>query len=296
MFSTITPRLGAGAVARAVLRHPAAVHIPVPAPRSVIPAATTTVVMAMPCRYAGHNKWSKIRHKKGDADTKRALQFSRLGREMIAAVKSGGGSIDPAVNNKLGALLTKARAINMPKASIDAALKKAQGPDASNLVAVTYEGSALGTAFIVEAVTDNSNRTVKNVKAALTKVGGSMSSVAFMFSRKGVITVTAPADVASKDAALEKVLDAALEAGAEDVQPANEDESEYAVLTEFTAMYQVSNALRESGLQVTSVEGSYIVNEDYTVTAEGEREAELGKLIDKLEEMDDVVRVYTNLE
>ncbi|KNE71448.1 YebC/PmpR family DNA-binding regulatory protein [Allomyces macrogynus ATCC 38327] len=289
-------RAVARAVARAALCRPTAVHLPVPAPRAVIPGATTAVIMAMPCRYAGHNKWSKIRHKKGDADTKRALQFSRLGREMIAAVKSGGGSIDPAVNNKLGALLTKARAINMPKASIDAALKKAQGPDASNLVAITYEGSALGTAFIVEAVTDNSNRTVKNIKAALTKVGGSMSSVVFMFLRKGVITVTAPADVASKDAAFEKVLDAALEAGAEDVQAANEDESEYAVLTEFTAMYQVSNALKERGLQVTSVEGSYIVNEDYTVTAEGEREVELGKLIDKLEEMDDVVRVYTNLE
>ncbi|ORZ29824.1 transcriptional regulator-domain-containing protein [Catenaria anguillulae PL171] len=241
---------------------------------------------------AGHNKWSKIRHKKGDTDTKRALMFSRLGREIIAACKSG-GSTDPDANSALASILLRARSHNMPKASIDAAIKKSQGPNAIDLVETLYEGQAHGYAFMVECLSDNSNRAIQNVRKVFTKAGGALGSVAFMFTRRGLVTVGG--DGVNADT----VFEAAVEAGAEDVLSDEQlQDGAVMVVTAFADRHAVAQALAKGhGLQVTSVDSDYAPLDEYKVPMSDDEavQAEVGKVLDALDELDDVVRVHSNI-
>ncbi|KAI9151041.1 hypothetical protein H9P43_009656 [Blastocladiella emersonii ATCC 22665] len=262
---------------RAALRAPPALAAAIATPARAIHAT--------PSLAAGHNKWSKIRHKKGDADTRRALVFSRLGREIINAVKSSGSS-DPSANAALAALLQKARSLNMPKASIESAIKKAQGPDAVTLTSALYEGTAHGFAFVVESLTDNGNRAFQDVRKVFTKADGNLSSVGYMFSRKGLITVAG--------GEFDAVFEDALEAGAEDVE-VGEGEAEWVVTTPFNGMYTTAAALRARGHAVAAIDSAYVPLDDYKVpVATPDAEAALEKMVDQLEALDDVLRVHTN--
>ena len=167
---------------------------------------------------SGHNKWSTIKQKKGKNDAARAKIFTKIGREIIVAVKEG-GSADPTVNSKLRDCIAKAKANNVPNDNIERVIKKAAGDsDSSNYEAVTYEGyGPSGVAVIVEALTDNRNRTAGDVRHYFDKYGGNMGQqgcVSFMFERKGVLVI----EREDLDKTEDEVMEAALEAGAADFE------------------------------------------------------------------------------
>ena len=226
-------------------------------------------------------------HRKGRQDAVRAKLFAKLAREITVAAKSG--LPDPAMNPRLRLAVQAARAENMPKDNIERAIKKAQGNDSENFESVRYEGYAPGgVAIIVEALTDNRNRTGGAVRAAFTKYGGNLGStgsVAHMFDRIGEV-VYAPG-AASADAMLE----AAIEAGAEDVQS---DENGHVVTCAFEDLGSVANALEEKFGQATSVKAIWRPN---VTTQVGEDNAQtIMKLISALEDDDDVQNVFSNFE
>ncbi|HEX7075901.1 MAG TPA: YebC/PmpR family DNA-binding transcriptional regulator [Hyphomicrobiaceae bacterium] len=236
---------------------------------------------------AGHSQFKNIMHRKGRQDAVRAKLFAKLAREITVAAKSG--LPDPAMNPRLRLAVQAARAENMPKDNIERAIKKAQGNDSENFESVRYEGYAPGgVAIIVEALTDNRNRTGGAVRAAFTKYGGNLGStgsVAHMFDRIGEV-VYAPG-AASADAMLE----AAIEAGAEDVQS---DENGHVVTCAFEDLGSVANALEEKFGQATSVKAIWRPN---VTTQVGEDNAQtIMKLISALEDDDDVQNVFSNFE
>lgn len=236
---------------------------------------------------SGHSKWSTIKRKKGAADEKRGKIFSRLAKEISMAARSGG---DPAGNPRLRAVLLAARAENMPKDNIDRAIKKGTG----ELPGVTYEEmryEAYGTggvAVIIDIVTDNKNRTVAEIRHLLMRNGGSMAesgAVSWNFEQKGVITI--PKDACSDDDMLEK----AIEAGAEDVDSSGDV---HEVTTASTDLYSVAKALEGMGLKANSAELTMIPKT--TVKVEGKAVASVLRLIENLEEHDDVQNVYANFD
>ncbi len=235
---------------------------------------------------SGHSKWATIKHAKGAADAKRGQLFTKFIKEISIAARMGGG--DPNANPRLRTAILKARASNMPKDNIERAIKKGTG-ELGNAVfeEKVYEGyGPAGVAILVEVLTDNNNRAAANVRNIFSKTGGNLGatgSVSYMFARKGVIEYDAEA--VSED----EIMDAGLEAGAEDI--VNED-GVITVTTDPNDFATVLEALQAKGYESVSAEVS-MVPDTYTAL-DNEQAAKLQKLIDRLEEDDDVQNVYHN--
>ena len=236
---------------------------------------------------AGHSKWANIQHRKGRQDAVRAKLFSKFSKEITVAAKMG--DPDPEKNPRLRLAIKEAKAQSMPKDNIERAVKKAQGGDAEDYEEIRYEGyGPNGVAVIVEAMTDNRNRTASNVRSTFAKNGGNLGetgSVGFMFERKGEIVY--PASVADHDA----VFEAALEAGAEDVES---DEDGHTIYCAATDLNEVSSAMEAA---LGESEHTKLIWKPTTTTELGlEDMQKLMKLVDALEDDDDVQNVTTNFE
>ncbi len=236
---------------------------------------------------SGHSKWHNIQQKKGKSDAARANVFTKIGREIAVAVKQGGA--DPNSNSKLRDAIAKAKANNMPNDNISRSIKKASGELGSiNYEEMTYEGYGVGgTAFIVQALTDNKNRTAGDVRHLFDKYGGSLGAtgcVSFMFKRKGVIAV-AKSDISEDD-----LMMYALEAGAEDIN--SDDDEVYEVLTAPADFDAVRDELEKNGVKILSAEIDMIPENE--ANPDPQQQETLLKMIDKLEELDDVQNVYHN--
>ncbi len=236
---------------------------------------------------AGHSKWANIQHRKGKQDAARSKLFSKLAKEITVAAKMG--DPDPDKNPRLRLAVKEAKSNSVPKDVIDRAIKKSQGGDAENYDEIRYEGYGPGgIAVIVEAMTDNRNRTASTVRSTFTKSGGNLGetgSVAFMFDRKGEIVY--PASVADADT----VMMAAIEAGAEDVQS---DDDNHVIYCADTDLAEVSNALEPALGE--SMSTKLIWKPNMTTEVDMEGLTKLMKLLDTLEEDDDVQRVTANFE
>ena len=239
---------------------------------------------------SGHSKWSSIKHRKGAADAKRGELFSKLSRAIIVAAKEGGP--DPDGNLALQNAIEKARSYSMPKDNIERAIAKGSGADAdaSSYETVVYEGyGPEGVAVLVEAVTDNRNRTASDVRHAFTKHGGNLGTtgaVAWQFERRGVVLVSA--DGADEDAL---VLTAA-EAGADDVEL---DGSSFVVTSAPESLTPVREALETAGFAVESVELAMVPKTTVAVSDESTARR-IMNLVDGLEETEDVQDVYANFD
>jgi len=239
---------------------------------------------------SGHSKWSSIKHKKGAADAKRGRLFSKLTRAIIVAAKEGGG--DPAANLALQNAIEKARSYSMPKENIERAVAKGagEGGDSAAFEAIVYEGyGPEGVAVIVEALTDNKNRTASEVRHAFTKFGGSLGTagaVAWQFERRGVVVVPA----AGVDE--EELFLAAADGGAEDVQA---DGDVFQVTSATENLSAVREAIEAAGFAIESAELSMVPKT--TVVVEDESAAKsVMRLIEALEDDDDVQEVYANFD
>jgi YebC/PmpR family DNA-binding regulatory protein len=237
---------------------------------------------------SGHSKWSTIKHKKGKADAARGKVFTKIGREIVVAVKLGGP--DPDMNSRLRDVIAKAKAVNMPNDNISRSVKKASGELGSvNYDEITYEGYGTGgSAVIVETMTDNKNRTVGEVRHAFDKCGGSLGttgSVAFQFEKKGVIVI----DAEGRDE--DAVMEDALEAGAEDFS--NEGEA-FEVITSPGDFSAVREALEAKGYEFLSAEMEMVPSN--TVALDEAQTKQFEKMIDMLEDNDDVQNVFHNAE
>ena len=239
---------------------------------------------------SGHSKWSSIKHKKGAADAKRGKLFSKLSRAIIVAAREGGG--DAATNLALSNAIEKARSYSMPKDNIDRAIAKGTGEGADGEVyeTVVYEGYAPdGVAVLLEALTDNRNRTAADVRHAFSKNGGSLGTtgaVAWLFERRGIVLV--PADGVDED----ELMLAAAEGGAEDVEP---DGSSFQVTTDPEALNEVRAALESAGFAIESAEVTMVPKTTIDV-AEESTARKLMNLIEALEDLDDVQEVYANFD
>jgi YebC/PmpR family DNA-binding regulatory protein len=237
---------------------------------------------------AGHSKWAQIKRKKAANDAKRGQMFTKLIREITVAAREGGG--DPDFNPRLRLAVETAKAANMPAENIERAIKRGTGElEGVNYEAVTYEGYGPGgVALYIETLTDNANRTVAEVRHILSKHGGSLGqagSVAWQFDRKGQIYV----DATRYDE--EATMMAALEAGAEDLQ--REDDT-YVITTDVASFHSVQQALREKGIEFEQAELAMVPKTSVRVTgADAQR---LLKLLDALEDADDVQKVHSNAD
>ena len=237
---------------------------------------------------AGHNKWSKIKRKKGVNDAKRSALFTKLIREITVAAKEGGGSVE--FNSRLRLAVETAKTNSMPADNIDRAIKKGTGElEGVSYEEVTYEGYGPGgVALFIECLTDNTNRTVAAVRHALLKQDGSLGtdgSVAWQFERKAQIVIDATRY--SEDA----VFEAAIDAGAEDVTG---DDDEFVVTTEASDFSAVQEALESAGIEWISAELTRIARNEVAVA--GKDAEKLLKLMDMLEELDDVQKVHSNAD
>ena len=236
---------------------------------------------------AGHSHAKNIMFRKGKSDAARSKVFSKLAREITVAAKLG--MPDPAFNSRLRLAVTNARAQSMPRDNIERAIKKASGADGENYEEIRYEGYGPGgIAVIVEALTDNRNRTASNVRSTFDKNGGSLgatNSVAFMFDRVGEIEYPVKAGNA------DKVMEAAIDAGADDVES---DEDGHWIYTSFESLSEVAAALEKSLGEPESVKT--IWRPQNTVPVDAEKGSTLVKLIGLLEDDDDVQNVYSNFE
>jgi YebC/PmpR family DNA-binding regulatory protein len=236
---------------------------------------------------AGHSQYKNIMFRKGKQDKLRSKIFSKLAREITVAAKAG--VPDPAANARLRLAIQNARAENLPKDNIERAIKKASGADAGNYDNVRYEGYGPGgVAIIVEALTDNRNRTASNVRSFFTKFGGNLgesNSVSFMFNRVGEVTY--PAAKASADA----IMDAAIEAGADD---AASDEHGHVIICSFESLNEVSTALAAKFGEAESVK--IVWKPNVMAPVDFEKAETLMKLVDMLDEDDDVQVVFSNAD
>ena len=237
---------------------------------------------------AGHSKWANIKHRKAAQDAKRGKIFTKIIRELTVAARQGGGNVED--NPKLRAIVDKALAANMTRDTINRAIARgAGGEDDSNMEEVTYEGyGAGGIAVLVECLTDNRNRTVAEVRHAFSRHGGNLGtdgSVAYLFERKGQIFFEQGIDE-------EQLMDSALEAGAEDI--VTNDDGSVEVLTEWTGFMAVKDALEAAGLSPAGGEVAMIASTQTELDLAGAEK--IMKLIDHLEDLDDVQNVYTNAD
>lgn len=238
---------------------------------------------------SGHSKWSTIKRKKEKTDNARAKVFTKIGREIAVAVKAGGP--DPAANSKLKDVIAKAKANNVPNDNIDRIIKKAAGEgNADNYEDVVYEGyGPSGIAVIVEALTDNRNRTAADVRHAFDKFGGNMGTsgcVSFMFSRQGVIIIE------KEDIDEDKLMEDALEAGASDFLS---DGDVYEIRTEPNDMGLVRDDLEAKGYKFLSAEVEYIPS-TYTKLTNPDDIQNMGRMLEMFDESDDIQEVYHNWE
>ena len=237
---------------------------------------------------AGHSKWANIKHRKAAQDAKRGKVFTKLIRELVVAAKQGGPAVED--NPRLRAAVDKALGSNMTRDTIDRAIARGAGTgEEDDVEELTYEGYAAGgIAVLVEAMTNNRNRTVAEVRHAFSKRGGNLGtdgSVAYLFSRVGQLTFAPGADE-------EQVMDAALEAGAEDVVTA--DDGSIEVTTAWEDFTAVKDAMEAAGLTPESGEVTMVASTTVPVDASG-AESVMG-LIDALEDLDDVQNVYSNVD
>jgi YebC/PmpR family DNA-binding regulatory protein len=236
---------------------------------------------------AGHSQFKNIMHRKGKQDGIRSKMFSKLAREITVAAKTG--LPDPSMNAALRLAIQNAKAQSMPKDNIDRAIKKASGADAESYDPIRYEGYGPGgTAVIVEALTDNRNRTASNVRSIFSKAGGALGetgSVSFSFDHLGEIVYKSSAGDA------DTVMEAAIEAGADDVVS---DEHGHTIYCAFESMGEVSKALEATLGEAETVKA--IWKPQNTVPVDEEKAQSLMKLIDNLEDDDDVQTVYSNFE
>ena len=237
---------------------------------------------------SGHSKFANIAHKKAANDAAKGKIFTRLGKEIMVAVKEGGPDVNN--NSKLRQVVTKCKAANMPNDTIERAIKKAASTDMSNFESVTYEGyGPNGTAIIVKTLTDNKNRTASNVRNAFTKGSGNVGTpgcVSFMFDEKGQIFVAK--EDCSMDA--DELMMLALDAGAEDFA---EEEESFEILTDPAAFSEVRLKLEEAGIVMAGAEVTMIPQTYVDLTSE-EDIKNIQKTLDLLEEDDDVQDVYHN--
>jgi YebC/PmpR family DNA-binding regulatory protein len=239
---------------------------------------------------SGHSKWSSIKHKKGAADAKRGKLFSKLTRAIIVAAREGGP--DPAANLALQNAIEKARSYSMPKDNIERAIARGSGAgaDTETFEHIVYEGyGPNGVAIIAEALTDNRNRTASDVRHVFTKNEGNLGTtgaVAWLFERRGIVTVDA--DRADEDS----VMLAAAEGGADDV---TQDGSSFEVTTSPEALSSVREALEQAGIEVESAETTMVPKTTIELDDEAAARKTL-RLIDELEELDDVSEVYANFD
>ena len=237
---------------------------------------------------AGHSKWANIKHKKAATDKKRGKIWTKLIREITVAARMGGGEIT--ANPRLRLAVDKGLAANMPKDTIERAIKRgAGGTEGENYDEIRYEGYGPGgTAVIVDCMTDNRNRTASEVRHAFTKLGGNLGtdgSVAYLFSKQGIITYPQGTD---EDA----VMDAALEAGAEDI--ITNDDGSIDVVTAPESFSDVKDAVLAAGLEPENAEVTFSASTNAELD---EKDAEkLLRMVDMLEDLDDVQNVYTNAE
>jgi YebC/PmpR family DNA-binding regulatory protein len=237
---------------------------------------------------AGHSKWKQIKHKKAAADAKRGAAFTKLIKEITIAARQGGG--DPAGNARLRTAIDAAKAGNMPNDNIDRAIKKGTGElEGVNYEEAMYEGFGPGgAAIMVQVTTDNPNRTVADIRHLFSRNGGNLggpNAVAWMFEKKGLMTLDAAR--CAEDAALE----AALDAGAEDVRTEGD---QYVITTDPTTLHQVADALRARGLTPQDPEIAMVPTNSVKVAgADAER---LLKLMEAIEEHDDVSKVFSNFD
>lgn len=233
---------------------------------------------------SGHSKWSTIKREKGAKDAKRGAIFTRIGNLIAIAARSG---TDPSMNSALAMAIEKAKQANMPAANIQRAIDRVSDKNAAVLEETTYEGMGPGgVGIIIETATDNKNRTFPEVRSTLTKNGGRVAdagSVTFQFSRKGVIRVAA----SGEDALL-----AVLDAGAED---AVEEDGEILVYTAQKELAKVRQAIMDAGLEIVEAELQYVPNSSIVID-DPEVAQRVLKLLDSLDDLDDVVGVHTNAD
>jgi len=237
---------------------------------------------------SGHSKWHNIQAKKGKADAARGKIFTKLGRELLIAVKEGGP--DPAGNSKLKNVIAKCKAANMPNDTINNAIKKASTSN-ENYEEITYEGyGPNGVAVIVEASTDNKNRTAADVRHVFDKAGGNLGTtgcVSYMFNKKGIIVIEK--EIAGMDE--DDLMMLALDAGAEDFESSDEI---YEITTDPSNFSEVSEKLEQAGLSFLEAEVQMVPTTTVSLDEKGQEKME--RLIEKLEELDDVANIYHNWE
>jgi YebC/PmpR family DNA-binding regulatory protein len=238
---------------------------------------------------AGHSKWKQIKHYKAAADAKRGALFTKLIREITVAAKQGGG--DPALNARLRTAVEAAKAKSMPKENIDRAIKKGTGElEGVDYQEVMYEGYGPGgVALIISALTDNATRTVADVRHKMSRLGGNLgtpNSVAFLFDKKGQLTI----DASRYDE--DSTLEAALDAGAEDF---SREDDQYIVTTSPGDFHAVKTALEGQKIAFVEAEPMVMVPKS-TVKVEGKNAEQLLKLMEEIEELDDVQKVWANFD
>ena len=240
---------------------------------------------------SGHNKWSTIKQKKGKNDAARAKVFTKIGRELMVAIRDG-GSADPGVNSKLRDCIAKAKAANVPNDNIERAIKKAQGGEGANYESVTYEGyGPCGVAVIVEALTDNRNRTAGDVRHYFDKFGGNMGTpgcVGFLFEKKGVLII----DREDLDKDEDTVMEDALEAGAADFEA---DEDIFTVYTEPDDLSAIRDDLAAKGYEFASAEVEQVPS-TYTKIDDPDKQVMMQKMLDMFDDNDDIQNVWHNWE
>ena len=237
---------------------------------------------------SGHSKWATTKRKKAKIDAARGKVFTRVGREITMAAKAGGG--DPAGNAHLRLLIDKAKAANMPQDNITRAIKKGTGElEGAMYEAITYEGyGPAGIAIIVETLTDNKNRTAADMRQVFGKLGGNLAttgSVNWMFEHKGVVIVKA--DGHSEDDILEKLID-------HDIEDISKGEDEFSIQCAISDLSHVKEAAEAAGLTVESAEMEWVAKD--AVALETDAEEKAFKLLDAIEEIDDVQQVYANIK
>ncbi|MGC9349943.1 MAG: YebC/PmpR family DNA-binding transcriptional regulator [Anaerolineae bacterium] len=240
---------------------------------------------------SGHSHWSTIRRKKEANDAKRGRLFTKLAREIVVAVREGGGG-DPETNIQLRMVLDNARSMGMPKDNIERAIKRGTGEDkdADEIVQVTYEGyGPNGVAMIFDVVTDNRNRSVAALRHALTRAGGSLAdpgAVTWQFDRRGLITVPAKIDY-------EELFMAAVEAGATDVLE-GDGEDNHEVYTEAADLHTVNQELKDMDIEVSKAELVMVPQNE--IELDQQESVRVLRLISEIEDLEDVRRVFSNLE
>ena len=232
---------------------------------------------------SGHSKWATTKRQKAIVDAKRGAAFTKIANQIAIAARSGG---DPTMNPTLAMVLEKARKANMPKVNIERAIARAADKSAAAMIEETYEAyGPAGIGIIIEIATDNKNRTMPEVRNALAKNGGRMAdpgSVMFQFARKGVIEILEKG---------EEALLTALDCGAED---ANENEDGIEIITEVADLMKTRQALIDAGLTVENAELRYIANTSVPVSEEDAEKVD--KLLNAIDDLDDVTNVFTNAE